>query len=107
MKLSRRMLTGTCDVSRQAAGQDALGQRNGAWADDSTGNPCLLQPKSGKEFKRDDRVVVSTLKLFLQPGVDVTEDDRIVPGGKTYNVLFVWDAAGRGHHLELDLELAA
>jgi hypothetical protein len=41
----------------------------------------------------------------LETDVDVRARDRIVIGSISYAVLFVRDAAGAGHHLELDLEM--
>jgi hypothetical protein len=39
--------------------------------------------------------------------VDVKALDEIEAEGHKYNVLSAFDAAGMGHHLEVDLELKA
>lgn len=64
-----------------------------------------LQPASGREVYDGQKVVVVQFRAYAQAGADVRSDDRLEIDGKTYNVIFAADAAGRGHHVELDLEL--
>ncbi len=47
---------------------------------------------------------VGTHELFCPAETDIHPRDEIICDGKRYTVLFVSDAAGRGHHLEVSLE---
>lgn len=54
--------------------------------------------------------VSATHRVFLPGTPDVTEDDRIIDGDRTFHIDSVADPAGAGHHLELlvhDVEDAA
>jgi head-tail adaptor len=71
----------------------------------------LIQPKSARETAQLNQagVVVSTHTIYLRP-TDITEADRIraitgPPG--TYQLDGIRDAAGLGHHLEIDAQMVA
>lgn len=104
-------LNTTCTIRRFTAGAaDDYGHPVQTFSDLATGIACRLQPaagpgRGGKEIWVDKQLVIADFKLFLSAGQDVTEKDEIVIGAKTYNVLLVNDAAGHGHHLELDLQV--
>jgi hypothetical protein len=65
-----------------------------------------VQERTGKEIQGQtlQGVVVSDSVIFLPVGTDVSSRDRIrnEANGFEYDVLFVRDSAGHGHHLELD-----
>jgi len=72
----------------------------------------LVQPRSA--LSRSTRelpsvseagTVISDHVVYLPIGTDIAESDRIVHGGRTYEVQLVRDAAGHGHHLEVDVRL--
>jgi hypothetical protein len=69
--------------------------------------PGLMQPKSALEIAQlnETGAVRATHSAFLRP-TDVTEADRIRvasgPMAGTYQIDGIRDAAGLGHHLEID-----
>lgn len=66
----------------------------------------LVQPKSYREVALTSQAgaVVSTHTAYLRP-TDIQEADRILYGSARYEVSGVRDAAGIGHHYEVDLRL--
>jgi hypothetical protein len=70
--------------------------------------PGLIQPKSDREVAQLNQAgpVASTHTIFLMP-TDLTEADFIESGGRTYQVDGIRDAAGVGHHLEVDVHAVA
>jgi hypothetical protein len=67
-----------------------------------------IQPGSGRPLELDGKeVAVTTHHLLCPVDADVRALDEIEAEGKRYNVLSAFDAAGMGHHLEVDLELKA
>ena len=102
----KQMLNTTCVIRRfTSSSKDAHGNPIKVWSDLATDVPCRLQPRRGREAVQPTQVVVGSHVLFLEIGTDITERDRFVHAGDTYGVLFVGDAAGQGHHLEVELEL--
>ena len=98
------LLIQTCTIRRYTDGEtDAYGEPIKVWADYLT-KPCRLVAGSGREVKVGAEVVASNFRLFLED-VDVTERDRVVVGGDTYEVVLVSDRQdGSGvHHKECDL----
>jgi head-tail adaptor len=65
-----------------------------------------VQPKSVREVAQLSQAgpVVSTHSVYLWP-TDVTESDRLVYGGATYQVDGIHDEAGIGHHYRVDAHL--
>lgn len=102
----KQMLNATGTIRRYtSSSKDAHGNLVKVWSDLATDVPCRLQPRRGREAVQPTQVVVGSHVLFLEIGTDITERDQFVLGASTYEVLFVADAAGQGHHLELELEL--
>jgi head-tail adaptor len=69
----------------------------------------LVQPKSAREIvqQNDAGAVASTHTIYL-PRTDVTAADRIrfdPDDGRLFELDAVNDAAGQGHHLEVDARL--
>ena len=63
----------------------------------------LVQERSGREVEGPNHeAVISNALIFVPSGTDVTERDRIVANGYTYDLLVVRDPGGRGRHLEID-----
>lgn len=101
-----QLLNKTCVIRRfTSSSNDAHGNPVKVWSDLATDIACRLQPRRGREAVQPTQVVVGSHVLFLEIGTDITERDRVVVATLTYEVLFVGDAAGQGHHLEVDLEL--
>ena len=83
---------------------------SGVWGDESTSQQVAiakgwLQPGSGKIVYQDGKTVSESTHLLLCPyGIDIKPQDEIISEGCTYRVLGVQDAAGRAHHLEVNLQ---
>jgi len=70
----------------------------------------LVQDRRGVEVEQSGGLggtVVADVVIFLPTGTAITEQDRIrrVDTGAVYEVLYVKDAAGQGHHLEVACRL--
>jgi head-tail adaptor len=67
--------------------------------------PALVQPKSGRERAQlnEAGAVKAEYRIYLRP-TDITEGDHLIKqdSGEVYEIGFVADAAGIGHHLEID-----
>ena len=102
----RQLLNSICVIRRySSSSKDAHGNLVKVWSDLATDVPCRLQPRRGREAVQPIQVVVGSHVLFLEAGNDITERDRVVVTADTYEVLFVANAAGQNHHLEVNLEL--
>jgi hypothetical protein len=68
--------------------------------------PGLVQPKAYREVALTSQggAVISTHTIFMRP-TDLQEADRILYGGHLYEITGVRDAAGLGHHYEVDAKL--
>ena len=87
----------------------ATGQPVYAWATLATVNGSI-QPKTAREVALESQggATITDTKIYLEP-TDVLAADRIRlaadTSGPYYEITGVRDAAGRGHHLELDARL--
>ena len=87
------LLIQTCTIERYTTGAaDDYGQLAKTWADHLTDEPCRLTTSTGREIKVGAEVVIADYKLFLGD-VDVTEQDRVVIGSTTYEILLVQNYA--------------
>lgn len=66
---------------------------------------ALVQPKSARELAQVNEAgpVRGEYRVFMRP-TDITEGDHLIKQdtAEIYEIGFVADAAGVGHHLELD-----
>jgi len=103
------LLINTCTVKRHTVtGTDAYGQPVYNWADHLVDEPCrwsIPKNKENREIKIGAEVVIVDLQLFLGD-VDITEQDRVVLDGETYEVISsVKRQDGTGeHHVEAFLK---
>ena len=96
------LLNDTCTIQRDAVGgPNAYGWPVPAWADHLLLEPCRIQTGVGREVKVGAEVVIADYKLFLDD-VDITEQDRVIINGVTYEVLLVSDKQDwpGNHHKE-------
>ena len=94
------LLINTCTVQRNTppGGGDAYGRPTPGWADHLPNEPCRLMAGAGRELTIGAEVVIADYKLFIGD-VDITEQDRVVIGATTYEVLLVTDKQdGVGSH---------
>lgn len=100
-------LTQTFDVYRRGAVEVNAGGEEIRRISDvpiSSGNAGLIQPVSGKEIIKDRDVVIATLLLFCDYGIDIEATDTIESNGTRYEVVNVENAGGANHHLEVALK---
>jgi len=96
------LLINTSTVQRDTPGvQDAYGTPAESWANHLTDIACRIQDGGGREVMVGAEVVIAEYKIFLLD-VDITERDRIISGGVTYQVLMVTDKQDSltSHHKE-------
>jgi hypothetical protein len=88
-----------------ASGKDTHGAPNETWTAVYTSVPCRLANSRGKEVLVKDQNVIEDNVLFMGASADVTERDKILLDGVTYEILFV-DAPRNAtaiHHKQLSL----
>ena len=99
------LLINSATIRRYTAGAvDGYGNVTKTWADHLVAQPCRLSYPRGRQIQRGTEVVPVEALLFMND-VDVTENDRAVVDGTTWEILFVADLQdGTGdHHKELAL----
>ena len=102
------LLINTCTTKRFTEGApDAYGNPVKTWADHLTNQDCRLASSSGREVKVGAEVVIADYKLFIGD-VDITEQDRVIVDGITYEVLLVQTYADSvdDHHKQCWLRVA-
>ena len=103
------LLIQTCTIQRYSEGDpDEYGNPALTW--DLTymeNEPCRLVASSGRELKVGAELVIADYKLFLGD-VDITEQDRVVIGSLTYEVLLVQDYADHqdSHHRQVWMRIS-
>lgn len=85
-------------VTRTASTYSAAGTE--AWANVANW-PCSIQPVSGRESLQYAKMTSNVSHTAYGDVIDIRTSDRLVSAGRTYEVVAVMDAAGRGHHLEV------
>ncbi len=72
-----------------------------------TSVPCALQPASGAEQVRlyGAEKVESTHILYLPTSFSIDESWEVTIDSLTYDILFVSDDAGRGHHQRIPVRI--
>lgn len=104
------LLRNTCTIQTQSVtSRDALGHDVFTWANTYTGVVCRLQGGSGnKETTQTKEAGIYPFTLWLLPTQTITEKDRVVFAGATYQVKGVataYDGNGAASHEEAELEL--
>lgn len=98
------LLIDTCTVRRYRTGDaDDYGKPAQEWYDLATDQPCRLMATTGREVLVGAEVVIADYKLFIEDTSSITEQDRIIVDGSTYEILSVMNRKdGIGvHHREL------
>jgi len=102
------LLIDTCTVQRYTEGAaDDYGNPTLTWAAHLTDEACRLVASTGREIKVGAELVIADYKLFLDD-VDITEQDRVVMGALTYEVLLVQDYkdSTASHHKQVWLRIS-
>jgi len=83
------LLIDTCDVQRYTEGAaDDYGHPAKTWATTYDDEPCRHVSGKGREVKIGQEVVIIYDELFIGD-IDITEQDRVIIAGLTYQVLSV------------------
>lgn len=101
------LLINTCTIKRFTEGaKDAYGHPVLTWANLHTNIICRHISGKGREIKVGQEVVIVYDELMVK-NIDVTEQDQVVIGTKTYNILSVlFGQDGTSvHHKLLFLEI--
>jgi len=101
------LLIDTCTIQRFTEGAvDVYGNPTLVWADHLT-EDCRLTSSSGREIKVGAELVIADYKLFIGD-VDITEQDRVVIGGLTYEILLVQNYADSStdHHKQVWMRIS-
>ena len=102
------LLIETCTTQRFTEGAvDDYGNPTLTWADNLVDQPCRLNSAKGRELKIGAEIVVADYKLFVLD-IDITEQDRVVIGSLTYEILLVeeYQAATLDHHKQVWLRIS-
>jgi len=96
----------TATIQRATEGQDAAGGVTEVWADLIVDVPCSIQAQSASERAAYKKLeVVAGFNMFILPQTeDVTEKDRVVWNGRTFDIIFVDKWHLISHHWKLVLE---
>jgi hypothetical protein len=100
------LLCDTCTIKRYTEGAaDDYGRLAKTWANYIEDEPCRLVSAKGREVSVGAKVVVADYVLFID-NVDVTEQDRVVIDGDTFEILMVEAKKNYSdeHHKELLLK---
>lgn len=85
-------LTDLCSISRPTDAADAFGGQMRTWATVATNVACRIAPETRRpvEEAREGRfATIGDYVVTLPAGQDITERDRVVIGGLTYEVIGV------------------
>ena len=90
----------TMDISREGTlAKNDIGETVGTWAVVASGVSVRFQEMGGEERTDQSVAVVRRGKIWFDLGLDLTESDRVVIDGASWEVKLVEaDVAGAGHH---------
>ena len=101
------LLINTCTIKAFTEGAvDAYGNPAKTWAATYEDEPCRWSTPKNAEVKVGAEVVIADLQLFLGGDTEVTEQDRVVLDGTTYEILSVMNRQNgiSEHHVECMLQ---
>lgn len=102
-------LPDTCSIRRASVLPDLMGGQDETWTDIATGVACRVSPHI--RSRAEEGIIGGAVRasadwtVTLPKGQDVTERDRIVSGGRTFEVKQVvrrsWELCRRVHCTEV------
>ena len=99
------LLNKTCTIQSVSEAASNSGTLTQAYANRTTNAKCTIQPKRGdlstEEHGQDTDF---THVGFFEFSETIIKGDKVIESSVEYIVVFVPDAAGRGHHKEVILE---
>jgi len=100
------LLVNSCTIQRYTEGvQDDYGNPDKTWAVLHTDEPCRWSTPKNREIMVGAEVVIAELELFLGD-IDITERDRVILDGRTYEVISATQRQGGDNHMECFLRVA-
>jgi SPP1 family predicted phage head-tail adaptor len=94
----------TATIQSVVRAADALGGRTNTWSTAST-VPCRVRQLSAREAELYMRQTDNeTFRMYCDPDVTVTTDNRVIVDGRTYRVIAVDDPHLMGEFLQVDME---
>lgn len=102
----RSLLNTTATIQRAMDTNTALGTTK-TYASHLTGVLCRISAVPARELGTigdASRALAAEYKMWTTPGQDIKPSDRVVAGGRTYEILDVdRDVAAASHHMRLGL----
>lgn len=101
------LLDKTCTIQEKTVAYSDTGSPTKTWVNKATNVKCAIQTISGEDASqaRSEKLNVTHL-TFFEFSTDVVKGNRIIESGVNYIVTRGDDAAGRGHHKEVMVELS-
>jgi|GEM_PF-4002304 head-tail adaptor len=95
------LLNQLCSIQSKTDSQTATGQVSSAWVDKATNvKTRMVAQKNPQVFGTLGHYTVADFKFYFLTGTDITEADRIVLNGETYDVVIAYPDSS-GHHIEV------
>lgn len=90
----------TMTISREGSlAKNDIGETVGTWATVASGVSVRFQQVGGEERTDESAAVARRGKIWFDLGLDITESDRVLIDGASWEVKVVEaDVAGAGHH---------
>jgi hypothetical protein len=101
------LLNQTCTIQNRTTSFSNSGASTTTFANLATGVKCTIQPNTGRQRSQtqSEENNVTHLAFFKQSQAIVNGDKVIDANSAEYMVVRVFNAAGRTHHKEVELEL--
>ena len=97
----------TCVVQKKTVAQTTSGTANPTYATRIASLECSIQNRNLRTIDDFGKAsLVNVYKLYApynSTNTTITESDRVVWRGKTFEITGIGDGAGRTHHLEIDM----
>ncbi len=104
MGMIGHLLTQEIALHRATLTPNAIGEQVKSYALEAT-FPGRLRPMTGKEAESADRKTLTATHRVYCGARDIRQTDRMIIGGRTYEVRFVSDPMSAGEFLQVDCEL--
>lgn len=101
-----RLFNATLSIERKSLGAaDDYNEHAESWAVVAADVPCRIQGMRGRENTENKQAVLVTHLAVMLAGTDLTEKDRVLSDGVSYEVLYANKAPGgvTGSHVEAEL----
>ena len=97
----------TCLVQKKTDAATAFGTANPTYSTRIAALECSIQNRNLKTTNSFGKETLTNVYKLYTPydatSTTITEADRIVFSGKTFEITGIGDGAGHNHHLEIDM----